>query len=173
MIKLGILYFLFGKKDAAAARPSRTRTVLNLQVNDVVTYDLEDYIVAGKIVYNDSGYTWTAYNLKGDAKYIWLAAELDDELELGIYERVVAPVPDQIGEELTVDGTTYYLEEQSSARITEVQGQAGARVGQQVAYWDFESEEGTYLSIERWGGDLEISKGYAIKESELKIIAGS
>ncbi|MCF6092554.1 DUF4178 domain-containing protein [Microaerobacter geothermalis] len=169
---MGLFDFLFKKKKEENDRPIQ-RNVLNLQVNDIVTYDLEDYIVVGKITYNDSGYEWHAYNLKGESRSIWLAAELDDELEIGIYERVTTSVGPSIPQKLTIDGTTYYMEEHGLATITHVSGRAGAVVGQKVEYWDFESEDEEYLSVEKWGGDLELSKGYSIGENELKIIAGS
>lgn len=170
---MGLLDFLKRKIVRENPPKSTARNVLNLQVNDIVTYDLEDYIVVGKIAYNNSGYEWFAYNLKGDTRSIWLSGEMDDELEIGIYEKIQTKISKQIPEKLEIDGVTYYLEEQGSARITEGMGQAGAVTGQQVEYWEFESDDEKYLSVEKWGGDLEVSKGYPITAKELKIIAGS
>lgn len=164
--------FDFFKKNPAQPKVV-ARNVLNLQVDDIVTYDLEDYMVVGKIVYNHSGYEWFAYNLKGDTKSVWLSAEMDDQLEIGIYERVQTKISNTIPDKLEIDGITYYKEEHGFAKITESVGQAGAVSGQQVEYWEFESDDEEYLSIEKWGGDLELSKGYSITEKELKIIAGS
>lgn len=169
---MGLFDFLSGRRKKDQRPEAVQRTVLSLQVNDIVTYDLEDYIVAGKITYNDSGYEWHAYNLKGDNGYIWLAAELDDQLELGIYRRVTTKIS-KVPDELTIDGVTYYMEEHGFASITAAEGQAGARTGQQVEYWDFESDNEQYLSVEKWGGDLEVSAGYPVTEKEIKIIAGS
>lgn len=170
---MGLFDFLKGKKKEDEQHTPIARNALNLQVNDIVSYDLEDYIVVGKIVYNDSGYEWYAYNLKGDTRSIWLSAEMDDELEIGIYERVQTKLSAKIPEELQLEGITYYLEEHGFATIKEVVGQAGAAIGQQVEYWELESDDEEYLSIEKWGGDLEVSKGYSISEKEIKIIAGS
>jgi hypothetical protein len=165
------IFDLFKKKSVEPR--SNVRSVLNLQVDDIVTYDLEDYIVVGKIVYNDSGYEWFAYNLKGDTKSVWLSSEMDDQLEIGIYERVQTKLSNSIPNQLDIQGVMYYQEEHGYAKITESTGHAGAVVGQQIEYWEFESDDGQYLSIEKWGGDLEVSKGYSITSKELKIIAGS
>jgi CO dehydrogenase/acetyl-CoA synthase beta subunit len=170
---MGLFDFLKGKKKDDDQQKPIARNVLNLQVNDIVTYDLEDYIVVGKIVYSDSGYEWSAYQIKGDTRSVWLSAEMDDQLEVGIYERVQTKISTKIPDELQVEGITYYLEEQGFATIKEAVGQAGAAVGQRVEYWEFESDNEDYLSIEKWGGDMEVSKGYSITEKELKIIAGS
>lgn len=168
---MGLFDFLKGKKKNDRPAPVK-RTVLNLRVQDIVTYDLEDYMVVGKITYNDSGYEWHAYQLKGDRQSIWLSAEMDDQLELGIYRKVPTKVS-SVSSTLEVEGVTYYQEEHSFARISAVEGQAGAVTGQQVEYWDFESDDEKYLSVEKWGGDLEVSTGYPITEKELKILAGS
>lgn len=171
---------LFKANTAKHTTVNQKRTVKNLQINDVVTVDLEDYIVVGKIEYNDSGYTWTSYNLKGDNKNIWLSYEEDDELYIGVYESSSVKIQEPIGNKITVEGITFTLDEKGSASITGKEGQAGAVVGQRVKYWDFESEDSEFdlLSIEKWGGqteggEIEVSKGYSINEKEIKIIAGT
>lgn len=169
---MGIFDSLFKKKEKEVVKAKRD--LFSLQVNDIITYDLEDYFVIGKLVYSDSGYNWIAYHLKGDHKNIWLAVEQDDVLELGIYERLPAQIPPDIKNQLDVKGIRYYQEEHGYAKITEAVGQVGAVVGQQIEYWEFESDdEENYLSIEKWGSDLEVSYGYPITEKEIRWIAGS
>lgn len=169
---MGFFKRLFNKKEDI--KPAvKERTIHNLKVNDIVEYDLETYEVIGIIGYNDSGYKWACYHLKGEKKNIWLNVEVDDELELGIYEKIKIPVSEPFKNEIDIDGTIYYLDEKSTARIEKVDGQAGAAENQSVEYYDYESDDETYLSIEKWGGDIEASKGYSIEEYEIKIIAGS
>lgn len=167
------LFDLFKKKTKSDRPRPATRNVLNLEVNDIVTYDLEDYIVVGKIAYNDSGYEWHDYQLKGDRRRIWLSAEQDDELEIAVYEKIQTKLSTPIPDELEIDGVRYHLEEHGFANVTHVSGEAGASVGQNVEYWDFESEDERYLSVEKWGGQIEVSKGYPITEKEINILAGS
>lgn len=161
---------LFGKKES---KPKiQKRNPFNLQVNDVVSYDLEDYIVIGKMVYNDSNYEWFAYQLDSGDKRIWLSSEDDDELILGIYESTdlrLTSVPNEI----SYKGQTFYLEEHGKARITTADGRVGAKVGQIVEYWDFESDEGDFLSVEKWSNEIEVSYGYEVKERELEYLPGS
>lgn len=167
---MGIFDF-FKNKSESTVKPRND--IFSLKVDDIVTYDLEDYIVIGKLVYSDSGYKWYAYHIKGESKNVWLAAELDDELELGIYERIPTQVT-TIKKELVVNEITYYQEEHGMAKIVEAIGQVGATVGQSVEYWDFESDdEENYLSVEKWGGDIELSYGYPISLKEISWIAGS
>lgn len=166
---------LFKSNAKPKEQATTSRTVANLKLQDIVTYDLEDYIVVGKIVYEDSGYEWISYQLRGDNQNLWLSYEVDDEIEIGIYETTKMKLEEPLKQKITVDGFDYELDEKGQSHIRAKEGQAGAAVGQQVHYWSYESEEADYeyLSIEKWGGDLEVSKGYSIREGELTIIAAS
>ncbi|HZG73551.1 MAG TPA: DUF4178 domain-containing protein [Chondromyces sp.] len=168
---MGFLDRLF-KREKAVPKVQE-RTVLNLQVGDIVSYDLQDYQVVGKLRYNDSGYTWDAYQLQGDTGTIWLGVELDDELELGIYKTVKLHLSEPIPKKVNYDGRTYHLEEQGTAHVTG-EGRGQNVHGKQVKYFDFaDPSEEHFLSVEVWGTEVEVSYGYEIEEFELKILAGS
>lgn len=169
---MGIFKKLFGggEKDA---EPVTKRTPLNLKVGDIVSYDLEDYLVIGLLEYNDEGWTWKDYHLESGDTRIWLSVEQDDDLELGIFKKIKMPL-DKPKQRITYEDITYQLDEASTARITIVEGQVGARVGNQVKYWDYcDDDEERFLSIEEWDGDLEFSCGYAIDKHEINFMAGS
>ena len=99
--------------------------------------------------------------------------KMDDEIELGIYEKASLKLNEPIPESIDYNGITYYLDEKG---IANVQGEGrGQNVnGKQVRYLDFcdETEE-KYLSIEVWGSEVEVSSGYEIDDFDIKIIAGS
>lgn len=168
---MGILSRLFKKKEV---KPEVVeRDFFNIQINDIITYNLEDYQVAGKLVYNDYGYEWYAYQLVGASETIWLSAEMDDELELGIYktskEKLSQPIPKQV----KVNGTSYSLTEEGTAKVRG-EGRGSNVSGREVNYYDFSNdEEDRFLSVEVWGSEVEVSEGYEIEEYEIKIIAAS
>lgn len=155
-------------------KPVAKRTLQNLQVGDIVSYNLEDYLVVGYLVYDDAGWTWKDYHLKAGAKHLWLSVEQDDELEVGVFEMIPLPMNSKPGSKLVYNEQTYYLDEASDARIVAVEGEVGATVGRWVNYWDFwDAEEETCISIEEWDGDFEVSWGRTIKPYELELLAGS
>jgi hypothetical protein len=162
---------LFTKKEE---RPIvEERTVFNLQTNDIVTYELEDYQVVGKLSYSDYGFTWHAYQLQSTDRVIWLSVEMDDELELGIYEKSKLKLTEPIPKEINYEGTTYYLDEKGVAQVSGV-GRGQNVNGATCKYFGFcDEEEEAYLSVEIWGSEVEVSKGYSIEEYELKIIASN
>lgn len=162
---MGFFDKLFGKREETPQ--IIRRTPFNLQVQDVINYDLEDYVVVGKMVYDDNSYEWYDYQLDNGTKRIWFGSENDDEVMLAMYELTdmrLTSVPN----ELTYNGQTFYLDEHGKARIKLADGQVGARTGQIVEYWDFESDNGDYLSVEKWGNEIEVSYGWEVGEHELK-----
>lgn len=169
---MGFWKKLFGS-TAETVPETKERTLLNLRVGDFVTYDLADYEVTGKIHYNDSGYTWDAYQLAASGKTLWLSVELDDELEVGMYEKVRISGLEPGAKKVTHDGRTYYLEESGRAYV-KAEGRSENVHGRNVDYYDYaDDSEEHFLSVEVWGGDVEVSYGYEIEEYEITILAGS
>ncbi|WP_456278007.1 DUF4178 domain-containing protein [Bacillus sp. AK128] len=160
---------LFTKKEE---RPIvKERTVFNLQMDDFVTYELEDYQVVGKLTYSDHGFTWHAYQLQALDRVIWLSVEMDDELDLGIYEKCKLKLSEPIPKEIDFEGTKYYLDEKGVAQVSGI-GRGQNVNGASCKYFDFcDEDEEAFLSVEIWGSEVEVSKGYSIEEYELKIIA--
>nr|WP_256521672.1 DUF4178 domain-containing protein [Halobacillus sp. A5] len=150
----------------------KERNALNLQIGDIITYDLVDYEVVGKITYRDGGYEWFSYQLLEGKNIKWLAAEMDDELELGIYETIKLPV-NSFPAKMEYESMTYHKDEEGEAHVVG-EGRSKNVNGQTIRYAEYLSEdEETYLSLESWGSEVEVSYGFDIEEYELKIIAGS
>lgn len=170
---MGLFDKIFGGKVSKEKRVEK-RNLLNMRVGDIVSYDLIDYTVVGLIKYDDHGYSWIAYQLEGEGERLWLGVEQDDILEVGIYKSVKLDLGEKPPKKINYEGKVFYLDEASSATIIAVEGQAGAVEGQQVYYWEYEDESEEYaLSVEMWGGDLEVSYGYYVHPRELSIMAGS
>lgn len=162
---------LGGKEDKPQVEK---RNLFNIKVGDIVTYDLEDYSVIGILEYDDEGWTWTCYYLESADNKIWLSVEQDDDVEVGIFKKIRLPLDGKPKKELEYNGTMFYLEEKSDARIIRSEGQVGAKVGHWLNYWEYsDEEEEQYLSLEEWDGDLEASLGRYIEPFELEILAGS
>lgn len=149
------------------------RTVLSIKIGDILTYDLRDYEVVGKITYRDGNYEWYGYQLLEGHDTIWLSAEMDDELELGIYKKVQLPVSKPFPKEVTYDNKTYYLEESGTASVVG-EGRSSNLQGSEVDYADYaDTDEASYISLESWGTEIEASLGYSVEPFEIKIMAGS
>jgi hypothetical protein len=162
---------LFGKKEVV--REVKERTVLTIEVGDIITYDLEDYQVVGKLVYHDHGFEWTAFQLQSPSSTIWLSAEMDDELYVGIYKKVQLKLKEPLPKELSYDGIKFYLDESGVARV-KGEGRGSNVNNMECKYYDYcDDDEEQFLSVEVWGSEVEVSYGYEIEEYEIKIIAGN
>ncbi|WP_099158772.1 DUF4178 domain-containing protein [Virgibacillus ndiopensis] len=169
---MGLFGNLFSKKRDDKPAP-KERTVLSIEIGDILTYDLRDYEVVGKITYRDGGYEWYSYQLLEGHDTIWLAAEMDDELELGIYKKIQLPVDNPYPKEVTYEGKKYFLEERGTARVVG-EGRSANLRGVETRYADYsDAEEEHFLSFESWGTEIEASYGYPIEAYEIKILAGS
>jgi hypothetical protein len=168
---LGLFQRLFSKNKSIP--DIKKRDALSIQIGDIVEYDLQDFEVVGKIIYRQGNYEWISYQLLGGEDTIWLSAEMDDELELGIYKSIQLPEASTYPKKLDYNGKTYYLDERGEARI---QGEGRSRNvnGQVMKYADYcDDSEEHFLSLEDWGSEIEVSYGFEIEPFEIKIIAGS
>ena len=160
-----------GKKKKAGKK-----TVMNLALNDIVTYEEAEYIVKDKCTYNDGGSIWYEYTLDDNGKYLYLSVEDDDALEIGVLRKIDFDVDEPVPSKIKYDGNKYKLDEHSFAKVDTV-GLRGKKEGVKVEYWDFECQnddaDNDLLSIEKWGGsDFEVYCGCSVKEYELKLLPG-
>ena len=168
---MGLISKLFSKEKKT--KEVKARDPFTIQVGDIVEYDLEDYETVGKIAYRQGKYEWFSYQLTGSNKSIWLSASMDAEVELGIYKPIKLPRARDIPNELTYENETYYFIEKGEALVTG-EGRSENLTGQTVTYAEYAKEDdSSFLSIEIWGSEVEVSIGYPIKPFEIKIIAGS
>lgn len=170
---MGLFSRLFSKSKDRNQPQVKERTPLNIEVGDIVSYDLVDYEVVGKITYRDGSYEWYSYQLLEGRNSIWLSAEMDEELELGIYKSIKLPVSEPFPKKLEYEGKTFYLEEEGNAQVLG-EGRSENIHGKTAHYADYciEDEE-QFISVESWGTETEVSIGHPIEEYEIKILAGS
>ena len=166
--------WMFGTGDKK--KKAGKKTVMNLALNDIVTYEEIEYIVKDKCTYNDGGSIWYEYTLDDNGKLLFLSVEDDDNLEIGILRKIDLDVDDPVPSKIKHDGNKYKLDEHSFAKVDTI-GLRGKKEGVKVEYWDFECQnddaEDELLSIEKWGGSsVEVYLGKSIKEYELKLLPG-
>ena len=154
---------------AGGSEPS----VQNLGPGGVATIRGTDYVVEAKHRYQDpDGYKWFELKLvDGENNVQWLEWEVDDELELSLWEKLdferlglsaaeLKRFDDDEAGEFTYEGVTYHYEESDEARFFE------DCVGEPkpLYYWDFEERGGDRLaSVERWGRRFEAAVGRQLR----------
>ncbi|MEM1349973.1 MAG: DUF4178 domain-containing protein, partial [Myxococcota bacterium] len=68
-------------------------------------------------------------------------------------------------------GQRFRMTERGSARVNQ-QGHTGRKSGLNMQYFEYEGSGDEMLSVEKWGGDIEVSLGREIRPVELEIYPG-
>ncbi len=156
------------------SRAQGPKSVRNLEVNDIVTYLGQDFMVEGKLIFEEDGDEWYEYMLVDGADVRWLCVEEDDVLELSLYKVVKdMPLRSDPGETVEYEGVRFIMQERGVARMRRL-GRTGSRTAQTCGYWDYSSAGGgeLLLSVERWGQSYEVSVGQEIDEATLDVLSG-
>lgn len=160
------------------------RTPQTLQVGDVVSHAEEDYIVEQGIEYHgDGGDVWWDFLLVNPKDKYWLCVVEDEGLELTLYHDIPFHPDMPPATTLTYQGEAYRRSEYGFADAI-IKKKSKLSTTGRVEYWDYESESGKQLSIERWGinevredqtqmtGMVHSSLGENIKPYQISIFPG-
>lgn len=131
------------------------------------------YEVINMIEYKEDTWIWQEYEIKNESsiRSKWLCVEKDEygKEEYSIYE----PYYESINENemsFYVDGYEYELYEKGIAFVNDYFGNADVDICEKCEYIDYITKDSKYvISIEKWGTEIEKSKGEYIDSSRLKI----
>jgi hypothetical protein len=177
LIVLGIYLFLRQRNQSPDNNPEENsapenRTIFNLQLGDIVEYMGQDWVVEGKLIYEESGFTWLEYLLQDQQEIRWLSVEEDDRVELSWLQPTRnLDIPRNPPNPINFEGETYRCVDSGVAKMKR-EGSVMNRQAEECHYFDYESEDGKLLSVEDWNGDIEVTYGEEISPSSLSIFPG-
>jgi hypothetical protein len=161
--------------------PPVERTVFTLEIGDIVQYMDTDWVVEGRLTYEDNEYTWFEYLLQdgdssiGDSfasRIRWLSVDEDDRVEVALLEPTTQlEVSQQPPKQLTFAGETYRCVESGRATMTRI-GTTLRRTGEHCRYFDYQGSNDQVLSIEDWDGEIEVTVGRRINPRMLMLLPG-
>ncbi len=171
---MGFFQKLFGCGGTSEPEAPTERTLMNIQVGDIVQYFGDDYQVFATIEWMEDGFSWKEYKLKNREDAYWISAEVDDgDLIAGFYKVVkdfnVTLPP---ANELEYNGKKFKLDEKGSA-VGKLTSKAGTQ-NYKCKYYEYydTADKAEMLSIEDYDGDIEVSLGTELRESEIDILPG-
>lgn len=154
------------------ALPSLERTVFTLEVGDIVQHLDIDWMVEGKLVYDDQGYSWLEYLLQDGNRRQWLSVEEDDVVEVALLEVTTSlEVGTHPPAELTFAQEIYRRKGAGTAQMTRT-GSTLNRNAERCQYFDYQGPNNKILSVENWDGDIEVTIGQKIHPSILTLLPG-
>ena len=154
------------------ARDPYERTLMTIQVGDIVSIDHEDYEVEGRVVFNDDGWKWNEYKLKYGRATYWLSVEEDDDIEIALYKEI-KPFTTEPFKTTEYEGVKYHLQEGSDAIVYDVEGKINLKNGMPVDYFEYSDlKDEKYLTVEIWDGEVEMSTGIPLEDFQIEIYPG-
>lgn len=152
-------------KDKQVPAPAGANPYEQLKLNDAISYDKTDYLVAGRVTYAVASGKFYAYLLRDRDNQKWLRVGPNNELVIAneVQFSVPAPLPDT----LTYEGKNYTVAEQGAANV-EVEGASGNQTGA-VNYRRYSADGGARLYVEDWGTEVRVQAGTVVDPFEVKL----
>jgi len=171
LVAMTVWYFKGGGSGTQSAGGLRQPTIFTLQLGDVVQYDNVDWIIEDKLTYNDGGWEWVDYLLQDGDRIGFLSVEDDDTLEVSFTETVKdCPIENLPADQITYGQLEYKKEESGTAQLKRARKPNSP--AETCKYYDYSGPGEAVLSIEDWGGQMEVSVGQTIRPYQLTFLPG-
>ncbi|WP_019534925.1 DUF4178 domain-containing protein [Paenibacillus ginsengihumi] len=146
-------------------------------VGDIVTVDLEEYVVSGKAVYFDRGFPphRFAYYLQNGNHYACLLVEKGRTYDCYLCEFIEGSLddPHDVPTELDMgDGAMYYLEHNRSD-LVRTEGRTDFRGGDEVMIWKYFADGGRYFFLQWQDGKYVAMEGSRTPGGQIRFLKGS
>ncbi len=138
----------------------------------IIYIDNVKYVVVNMIEYKEETWIWQEYEIKNDLNQTkWLSIEKceNNNIEYSIYTNYCGIINEN---ELffSANNTEYELYEKGTAIVKNYFGNADVDIGEKCEYIDYMSKDKKQiLSITKWEGEIEKSKGEYIESSRVRI----
>lgn len=142
------------------------------KVGDIVTVDLEEYVVSGKVAYFDRGYAphRFAYYLQSGRNISCLVVEKGRQYECFLCEFIEGALdnPNDVPTRLAVDGEVSYDLESHRSDMCRTEGNTDFRSGDEVLVWRYFSSGDRYFFLQWQDGKFIALQGERAPAAEVK-----
>jgi len=160
------------RKEAPPAPPQNPFE--EARIGDIVSVDLEQYVISGKVVYFDRGYPphRIAYYLRDGKNISCLLIEKGREYECFLCEFVEGSLddPSEVPTRLDLDGDVFYDLEWNRTDLARTEGQTDFRSGDEVLLWRYCSEGEGYFFLQWQDGKFVAMNGQRLPSGEVKFL---
>lgn len=147
------------------------------RVGDIVSVDLEEYIVSGKILYFDRGYAphRYAYYVQSGKTIKCLIVEKGRTYECFICDFLEGALddPNDVPSTLVLDGDKTYELEHHRLDVTRTEGQTDFRSGDEAMFWRYFSAGEDYFFLQWQDGKFVAMEGTRVPSADVKFMKGS
>jgi hypothetical protein len=157
---------------APAAKPNTTEPTLpTLQVGDVVSNGVEDWLVLGTLAYREENERWALHHLQGDGAQ-WLEVRRVNGAWQAAFVSPTTAIPASGGlmDGLQVGSVSVLLEQRGDARV-EVLGDCAGRSGGLLGYLRYANPQGDVVVVDEAARRFAYA-GQRVVEGSLQIYSG-
>jgi hypothetical protein len=161
------------------------RTVRDLRVDDVLTFDGNDFLVEGTISYDEDGHRWSAARVVDGSNVQWLFVGIE-RAGSGALRLLTQDDATQISgypPEVLVIGELRYALDKRGAATCSLRGDLGALGAlkkdrpdghvERVRWWLYGAPGDDTLLLEQWGSDYRVLRGKKVSDGMIDLIPGS
>ncbi|GIP38016.1 hypothetical protein J31TS4_12960 [Paenibacillus sp. J31TS4] len=143
-------------------------------VGDIVTVDLEQYVISGKVSYYDRGHAphRFAYYLQNGSEISCLIVEKGRKYECFLCSFLEGALddPNDVPTRLDVDGEVHYELEWHRSDLTKAEGKTDFRSGDEALLWRYFSTEDRYFFLQWQDGKFIALQGHRTPEADVKFM---
>lgn len=159
--------------QGAEQPPVAQRTLTNVQVGDILTYDLVDYKVEGVTQYRSGAQLRYGYLVSDGAEMRYLLVEPREQLRVYLFETLDARLenPDEINHEMNFEDVAYFETARGQSTV-QTWGRSPFSNYDAVYWWLHIADNGDAMLFEWQNGEMYIRVGSPAKPFEITILAG-
>jgi hypothetical protein len=189
----GSMVYIQRKRQLAGSKlkalPSSTgdklleRTIADLRVGDILTYEGKDFLVEGVVEYDEDGHRWNAGRMvDGDVKH-WAVIGMERGGAFIIRlmrEDTSVDVEGYPPETLLVGEARFSLDKRGAATAT-MKGDTGLgrpnseglETSERCRWWLYDTPGEDTLIVEQWGNEFRVLRGAKVEREAIDMMPGS
>ncbi|GIP33887.1 DUF4178 domain-containing protein [Paenibacillus sp. J2TS4] len=165
------------KEEPAQADKTVNHPMEEASVGDIVTVELEQYVISGKVVYFDRGFAphRYAYYLQNGQQICCLLVEKGRTYECFLCQFLEGSLddPDDIPTQLVVDGEVEYELEHYRKDITRTEGNTDFRQNDELMIWRYFSTGDRYFFLQWQDGKFIALQGERIPAADVHFMTST
>ncbi|HLL25242.1 MAG TPA: DUF4178 domain-containing protein, partial [Kofleriaceae bacterium] len=158
------------------------RTVRDLRVDDVLTFDGRDFLCEGMISYDEDGHRWIGGRIVDGSDVQWLVIGIERASASStrlLAQDTSTPLNGYPPEALVIDDVRYVLDKRGAATCSlfgDVGGLGAMKAGrpeghvERCRWWLYNAPGDDTLIVEQWGSDYRMLRGKKVVDGTIELI---
>ncbi len=161
------------------------RTVRDMRVGDVLTFDNNDFIVEGAVLYDEDGHRWVCGRCvdAGDTRWVMVGLERTGSSTTRILTQDETTQVSGYPPEVMVIGELRFALDKRGTATCQLKGDVGPLGGlhkdrpeghaERCRWWLYSAPGDDTMMVEQWGSDYRVLRGKKVGDATIELMPGS